>query len=261
MLVCWLIRQYSLRAMSGRLIIHDLWIGSIVLQVALALALLAKRTWRNFPAFAVYIFFCLFEAGVTYALFGNKVAYFWAFWSCEAVAIVLGLAVVREIFTNVFSPHPALRKLATMIFRAAVIALVVLACVVIYVQSGNVSGSMVNALLLAAEAARLVEVGVIMFLFLSSTAFGLHWRQNVFGIALGLGTFAAVDLITVTLIGHVSPATEVVFKLARGISFSSSLLIWLGYLLVPERATSSAEIPKRDQLEQWNQAVMELISR
>jgi hypothetical protein len=246
--------------MSWRFIIHDLWIGSIVLQAALALAVLAKRTWRNFPAFAAYIFFCLFEAGVTYALFGNKVAYFYAFWICEAIAIVLGLAVVREIFTNVFSPHPALRKMATMISRAAVIALVVLACVVIYVQSGNVRG-VVNALLLAAEAARLVEVGVIMFLFLSSTAFGLHWRQNVFGIALGLGTFAAVDLVTVTLIGHVSPATQVAFKLARGISFSSSLLIWLGYLLVPERATSSAEIPKHAQLEQWNQAVMELISR
>jgi hypothetical protein len=89
----------------------------------------------------------------------------------------------------------------------------------------------------------------------------LHWRQNVFGIALGLGMFAAVELVTVTLIGHVSSATALTLALARGISFSASLLIWLGYLLLPERATSSAEIPKRAQLEQWNQAVMELISR
>ncbi len=246
--------------MSWPLIIHDVWIGSIVLQAALALALLAKRTWRNFPAFSAYIFFCLFEAGIVYALFGNKFAYFWAFWICEAIGIVLGLAVVREIFTHVFSPHAALRKLATIIFGAAVIALVLLACAVIYVQSGNARG-MVNAFLLAAEAARLVEVGLIMFLFLSSSAFGLHWRQNVFGIALGLGMFAAVDLVTVTLIGHVGSTTQLAFKLARGISFSTSLFIWLGYLLVPERATSSAEIPKQDQLEQWNQAVMELISR
>jgi len=40
---------------------------------------------------------------------------------------------VREIFTNVFSPHPALRKLATMIFRVAVVALIILAVAVIYV--------------------------------------------------------------------------------------------------------------------------------
>ena len=137
MLVCRFVRQYSLRAMSRQLIIHDVWIGSIVLQVALALALLATRAWRNFPAFAAYIFFCLFEAGIRYALFGNKKAYFCAFWICEAIGIVLGLAVVREIFTKVFSPHPALRKLATIIFRVAVIALVLLACAVIYVQSAT----------------------------------------------------------------------------------------------------------------------------
>jgi len=260
MLVCRFVRQYSLRAMSGQLIIHDLWIGSIVLQVALALALLATRAWRNFPAFAAYIFFCLFEAGITYALFENKKAYFCAFWICEAIGIVLGLAVVREIFTKVFSPHPALRKLATIIFRVAVIALVLLACAVIYVQSASATG-LVNAVLLAAEAARLVEVGLIMFLFLSSSVFGLHWRQNVFGIALGLGMFAAVDLITVTLIGHMGSTTQLAFKLVRGISFSTSLLIWLGYLLVPERATSSGELPKKAQLEQWNQAVTELINR
>ena len=51
------------------------------------------------------------------------------------------------------------------------------------------------------------------------------------------------------------------FLFIRLLAFNASLLIWLGYLLVPERATSSAEIPKQDQLEQWNQAVMELISR
>ena len=246
--------------MPLRSLIHDIWIAGIVLQVLLALVLLTRRIWQKYPLFSAYTFFTLFEAGVVYALFGNKLAYFYAFWICEAIGIVLGLAVVREIFTNVFSPHPALRKLATMIFRAAVVALVVLACGVIYEQSGNARG-MVNAVLLAAEAARLVEVGLIMFLFLSSSAFGLHWRQSVFGMALGLGMFAAVDLVTVTLIGHVSATTQLAFKLARGVSFSTSLLIWLGYLLAPEHVTSSADVPKRAQLEQWNQAVMELISK
>jgi hypothetical protein len=100
-----------------------------------------------------------------------------------------------------------------------------------------------------------------MFLFLSSSAFGLHWRQNEFGIALGLGTCAAVELVNVTLMPHLNPAAAQVFSLVRSLSYSCSLLIWLGYLLVPERATSSGELPKKAQLEQWNQAVMELINR
>jgi hypothetical protein len=35
----------------------------------------------------------------------------------------------------------------------------------------------------------------------------------------------------------------------------------MGYLLAPERAATAVEVPKQAQLEQWNQAVMELINR
>jgi hypothetical protein len=246
--------------MSLRLVIHDVWIIGIALQVLLAVVMLAKRTWQTYPMFTAYVFFNLLEAAIVYAVFGNKSVYFYTYFVFESVGIVLGLGVVREIFTNVFSPHPALRKLATIIFRVAVVGLIVLAGGVIYAQSGNAK-SIAHAVLLAEEAARIVEVGLIMFLFLSSSAFGLHWRQNVFGMALGLGMFAAVELVTVTMIGHVSPATERLFNLAHGVSFSASLLIWLGYLLAPERAATPVEVPKQAQLEQWNQAVMELISR
>jgi hypothetical protein len=246
--------------MPWRSIIHDVWIASIVLQVALALALLAKRAWQSYPAFSAYVFFSVFEAAVISVVPHRGMGYFYTFWACEAIGIVLGLAVVREIFTNLFSPHPALRKLATVTFRVAVVALIVLACAVFYAESGNARG-LASAIMRAEEAARIVELGVIMFLFLSSSAFGLHWRQNEFGIALGLGTCAAVELFNVTLINHVSQETAQIFSLVRSLSFNLSLFIWLGYLLVPEHATSSAEIPKQDQLEQWNQAVMELISR
>ena len=243
-----------------RSIIYDVWIANIVLQVGLALVLLARRTWQNFPAFSAYIFFSVFEAAAIYAVSGRGMVNYYTFWACEAIGIFLGLAVVREIFTNLFSPHPALRKLAAVIFRVAVVALVVLACAVYFTESGNAKG-ISNAVMLAAEAARVVEVGLIMFLFLSSGVFGLHWRQNVFGMALGLGLFAAVELVTVKLIGHVSVPIARAFNLVHGVAFCTTLLIWLGYLLVPERAASSAEMPHRDQLEQWNEAVMELISR
>jgi hypothetical protein len=54
--------------MPWRLIIHDVWIVSIVLQVALGLVLLAKRTWQSFPAFSAYIFFSVGEAVAIYAV-------------------------------------------------------------------------------------------------------------------------------------------------------------------------------------------------
>jgi len=246
--------------MPLRLIIHDVWLTCIILQVLLALVLLIKRTWVSYPIFSAYVFFSLFEASILYVLSQKTMVYFFAFWICEAIGILLGLAVVREIFTNLFSPHPALRKLATLIFRGAVVALLVLAGGVIYAQSADGRG-IANAVLLAAEATRIIEVGLIMFLFLSSSAFGLHWRQNLFGIALGLGMVAAVELVTVSFVGHVSPSVAQALSLIRVSSFGMSLLIWTGYMLAPERIATSVDVPQRAQLEQWNQAVMELISK
>jgi hypothetical protein len=241
-------------------LIHDLSIASIALQVVLAAILLAKRAWRKYPMFAAYVFFTLFETVATFPGNRTSTAYFYSFWTCEAIGIVLGLAVVREIFTNIFAPHAALRRLATLIFRVAVVALIILACGAMYEQSGN-ARSIARVLMLATDATRIVELGLIMFLILSSSEFGLHWRQSEFGIALGLGTCAAVELVNVTLMTHLSPEAQQVLSLVRSLSFNGSLLIWLGYLLAPpERPKNTIDVPKA-QLEQWNQAVMELINR
>jgi hypothetical protein len=247
--------------MSLGSISHGVWIGCIALQVLLALVLVTKKVWRQYPIFAVYVFFALLQAPVAYTLFQHRVLYFYTFWICEAIGIVLGLMVVREIFAVLFTPHPALRKLATMIFQVAVVALVVLAGVAIYVESWNARG-IANATMMASEAAHIMEVGLIVFLFLCSSAFGLHWRQNVFGIALGLGLCGAIELVNVTLMAHQTPATALVFNLIRQAAYGVSLLIWLGYFLAPEPVSVNVgEIPKHAQLEQWNQAVMELISQ
>jgi hypothetical protein len=246
--------------MPSRFVIHQVWLGCIILQSLLALLLLTKKTWRTYLVFTAYVFFSLFEAVSLLVVAHNLQMYGYVFWVCETIGILLSLAVVREVFTSLFSPHPALRKLATLIFRVAVVALLTLAGGVIYANYGD-ARSYSSALLLAEQAARIIEVGSIMFLFLSSSAFGLHWRQNLFGIALGLGMVSAVELITVSLVGHVRPSVVPIFNFVRVLSFGVSLLIWLGYLLVPERATSSGELPKQAQLEQWNQAVTELINR
>jgi len=134
---------------------------------------------------------------------------------------------------------------------------------VVVISEASVTAPVIGSgVMIVAEAARFVEMGLLMFLFLFSSAFGMHWRAHVFGIALGLGLFVAVDLVSVTLRAHLgSGAPAEVLKLAKGLTFCLSVLTWAGYLLSPERVSSSDEVPKTAQLEQWNQAVMELISR
>jgi hypothetical protein len=247
--------------MSTSSVIYGLWFAGLGFQAFLLAVLLGKGMWRRFPFFTAYSFFTLLETVATLAVHQNRSAFFYTYWASECIGVVLGMAVTYEVFGHLFAAHPGLRKLARLIFRGALAALLVLGFAVFIGQAHTQINTAPNAILVIEEATRIVEVGLIMFLFLFSTAFGLHWRQPVFGIALGLGVFAAVELITVTvksqMVGHASDALSIV----RMVSYNLSLLIWLGYLLTPERVSINAEVPKRAQLEQWNQAVMELISR
>src|SRR5579859_3400587 len=245
-------------------LVNDIWTAGIVLQVILAVVLLFRQTWRVFPIFAAYAFFNLFEAAIAYSIYsvyGNKLAYFYVYWACEAISTILGFAVVYEVFGALFSTHQALRRLATNVFRTAVVILIILGTVVIYAQPQADRTAFGSAVMVVAEATRIVEVGLLMFLFLFSTAFGLHWRGQIFGIALGLGLFAAVDLVNVTLRSYFGNGAADILNLAGVAVFCLSILMWTIYLWTPERVGVSHEIPERAQLEQWNQAVMELIHR
>lgn len=253
----------DLKSFELKSLIEAFWIAGMALQGGLCLVLLIKKAWKHFPLFTSYSLFSFITTVSIYAVQHTPKLFFYTFWIGEAITIVLGFGVVYEIFLHLFSTHKALLKLARLIFRWTIVALFCIALSVVLVQAPFTT-MLRNSVLVFEEATRVVEVGLLMFLFAASAAFGLHWRQAEFGIALGLGLFVAVELAAATLRSqmhsHAGWPWEVL-NLVRILAFNTSLLVWLGYLLAPERATSNVAVPKRAQLEQWNQAVTELISR
>lgn len=239
-------------------VMNGFWMAGLGVQALLALVLAGRKRWKAFPAFTAYVVFNLLEAAIGYAVLHNRSAYMYVYMIGETITVGLGLAVVYEIFSHLFQGHPALRKLAMQVFGVVAALLVMLAGAVIYARTPFHEKDIVTALLVVEEAARILEVGLLVFLFVFSGVFGLHWRQRVFGIALGLGIYVAVNLAEVTLMPYAGSAT-VTLALVGMVSFDLSLLIWLSYTLAPERVTVGTTLPKRAQLEQWNQAVMELI--
>jgi hypothetical protein len=233
--------------------------AGIVCQALLALVLLWRRVWKSFPAFSWYFGTGFVASLLMYVFQHNRAVYFYFYWVVEALGIGLGFAVVYEIFSSLFATHKALRRLASVIFSSVLGLLVCIGLVVLIKHSPLGFRGVTSAVVVVEESARIIEIGMLMCLFLLSTAFGLHWRQQVFGIALGLGLFVAVELITVTIWGMTGKAAHDALNVIRILSFNISLLIWIGYLLAPERSPSEVELPQRSQLEQWNQAVMELI--
>jgi hypothetical protein len=210
--------------------LSSLWFLALALQLILVIVLVAKQTLRKFPIFFAYTVFCFLAAALEYAVHSSRVLYFYTYWTCEGIGLLLGFGVVYEIFKTLLVPYPALRRVATVIFQASVLLLVILGIVVVLARPSAVQNGLMAFVLVAEESTRVVELGLLMFLFLFSSAFGLHWRQSVFGITLGLGLFAAVELIGVALRIHLGMATAVAqFAMVRPLAFNTSLLVWLGW--------------------------------
>jgi hypothetical protein len=157
--------------------------------------------------------------------------------------------------------YPALQRVASTAFTAAIALLVGTSLAVAYLHSPVQGSRFVAGFVVLEQATRIGEVGLLVFLFAFFRVFGLHWRQAAFGIALALGLFTTVELAGITMRAYFGNAAMPIFGIVRSLSFNASMLIWIGYLLVPEKATTRAELLKRAQLEQWNQAIMELINQ
>lgn len=238
--------------------IHGLWLAELALEPLLVSVLIAKKTWRRFPLFTAYCVWILVGDVATYSASHHLGTYIQVYVVNETVTVILALALIYEIFRHLFASHMALRNLASLTFRLVCVALVLLGTVVLITHAPIGEKGIVAAVLVVEETYRILEVGLIMSLFLFSSAFGLQWRQHIFGMVMGLGIPAAVKLVAAT-VGPQSYATLGILNVATMFSFDIGLLIWIGYMLAPERVTISAEMPQRAQLEQWNQAIMELI--
>jgi hypothetical protein len=245
--------------MTSQQIIYGGWFASIGLLGVLAVVLIVTGKWKKFPIFTIYSIFHFLTSIGMYLLRGHPLIFSYTYWVVETFGMFLGLGVVYEVFRNLFASYRDLRRLASNIFYWVLLVLVVLGGVVLYAHPAVQGARYVAAFLVVEESVRIIEVGLILALFLFSGAFGLHWRQSVFGVALGLGVYATVELLAITMRAHFGVVATPALNIARGISFDASLLVWLGYLLVPERVTSQTAVPQRGQLEQWNQAVKELI--
>jgi hypothetical protein len=99
-----------------------------------------------------------------------------------------------------------------------------------------------------------VQCGLILFLLLFSRYLGTNWRQKSFGIALGFGACASVELSLLAL----NASTGIVFKqtLSSFINMSAydiTILIWMAYMLVKSPAREPATHMLRPQ--RWEEGL------
>src|SRR5580692_8720092 len=193
-----------------KILYYALWLAHPVLQTVIAIAMLRRGQHREFKYFFAYIvtqiasFAVVFSSSRYY-----PAACFYLSWTSTAISVALGFKVIHEAFLDVFRPFHTLRDLGTVLFKWAGLVMLLVAGVVSVSTNSSDTPPWVQAITTAQRSVRIIQVGMVLLLLFFSRYLGASRRQLSFGIALGFGTFAMVELSLIAFWsgGHMRPQT------------------------------------------------------
>jgi hypothetical protein len=239
-----------------RILLYALWITHPVLQAAIAIVMLRRGQHRAFKYFFAYIVTQILTFAVVFPTYWyNHSAYFYISWFATAISVVLGFKVIHEAFLDVFRPFHTLRDLGTVLFKwAGLVMLLVAGVVSVSTRSSDIA-PWVQAIMTAQRCVRIVQVGMVLFLLFFARYLGVSRRQHSFGIALGFGAFAVVELALVaSWAGY--RLSEVSMGMVNMVAYNCALLIWLGYSLAKSPAREAGASLLRPQ--RWEQSLSDI---
>lgn len=225
-------------------LIYANWLLGPVLQITLATVMIRRGLRATFPRFFSYLIFQTVKSGFLFVVYRYyEASYFDAYWAGNAISIMLVVTVMDEILQHLFKRYGGIQSLALVIFRWTCGLLLVLAILSAISSQEGGADRVVATVLAFDRSMRVIQCGLFFLLMLLCRALKNCWRQHVFGIALGFGLFASIELILVSIVTHYGNGPAAIVSLAKGIAYNGVTLLWIGYLKQPDEAPSEILVP------------------
>lgn len=236
------------------------WLASPILQGCVLIGLFRRGLHRDYPFFFNYTVLQVVAAPALAIIHYTQsyAFYYYAYYFNIGLSVLISFAVLQEIFKDAFRPYEALRDLSVILFRWS--ALVVLLVGVMWAVSTarNADADQVmDFVLLGERSVRLMQCGLVFFLLLFSEYLGISRRSLLFGISLGFGIFAAINMLVATGAAHHTAVHQSVLRHINSGAYLLAVVIWLGYTLAA--APSKSKLAQENLLrsEDWNSALQE----
>jgi len=247
---------------------HYVWTARFLLQAALLAWMIVRNFYRDFPIFVVYtgdaVLQTIILKAIDYSPWGTGSLYFTAYAVGGALEAALSFAVIYEIFKHAFRDYPALRNLGTTLFRGTTVFLLLAGIVLIWLKPAGELRLLMSKLDHVEQTVCVMQCGLVVVLLLFSRNIGVSLRSRTFGIALGFGILASVDLATFAIRSGIesplaNPMTDLL-TLITLVAYLCSVSVWTAYLIRPEPLPRAASLvlPAHD-LEGWKEELRRLL--
>jgi hypothetical protein len=241
-----------------------LWISPHVLLGLLAVVLCRRRLYREFPCFFAYVLYEIAEFILLSALNFVPSATPWQYVYAHSATLLLSIAlrfgVIDEVSKDLFRESQFLKVSTRRLLQCVAGLLLGMGVLLAVYAPGDSSARWIAGVTVVNRGAAMVQCGLLLSLLLFSRFLGLSWRRPAFGITLGLGALTSVDVAIYAVRAEFSSDAWVPYLnlLITG-AYLVCVLIWIGYLLAPERKPASLTIVSHDEVETWNTELQRLL--
>jgi hypothetical protein len=240
-----------------KILYYVLWIAHPLLEAGIAIAMLRSNLHRKFMYFFAYVVTQILSFAIIFPAYlrHDYSAYFYLYWISNAINVFLGFKIIHEIFLEVFKPFHTLRDLGSVLFKWAGLVMLLVAGVVSVSSNSHEMAPWMLAILTTQRCVRIIQVGMVLFLLFFAHYLGVNCKQHSFGIALGLGGYAMVELTLIaSWVGQHLENTST--NLVNMAAYNSALLTWFVYALVKSPARDAAATLLQPQ--RWEQSLTDI---
>jgi len=226
------------------------WLVGPVLQLTLLIFMVRRKLHAVFPRFFSYIVFQMLKSGVLFGIYRHYPEnYFDAYWTGNAISVLLSVTVMDEILHHLLKHYGGIQRLTALIFRWACVLLLLLSIVAAFSSQQTGSDRVISVVLAFDRSVRFMQCGLFFLLLILCRLLKDCWRQHIFGIALGFGIFASVELILVSIVMYFGDGRAALISLIKSGAYNAVTLLWAVYLRRPSESISVLDLrPQADIL-------------
>jgi len=225
---------------------HIIAFGSAFLLTLIATVFWRREGFKAFPWFFGYTVYhilqTLIEEPIAIAQ-GYSWTYVRVFYPLQLVSLAFSFGVIYEVFSAVLEPYQAINRVTKAVFMVATICLGLVALLLVVFGNGPGINRLAYAVFVTLRSLRIVQLGLLLLLFALARSLGLSWRSYSFGIALGYGLYAAVDLVLAAVRTQFGEGIWHLHSLLTTTAFTGMLFVWLFYILQRQAVAQPVRVP------------------
>jgi hypothetical protein len=212
-----------------------LWIVPHLLLLAVAIVMFRKKLHKQYPIFFLYLLFGFLEFCVVFTMSRLNVPaalYVKVDLMGRIGDAALSFGIIQELFAAVLVDLGPMQNPMVRVLRWTTVALVLLASLFI----ATLCYSSVNPGSFrpywSMEALDIAQCSLLFLVFLWHRFLGVRMRSLTFGIALGMGLVAAVDLVALAFKTSMVVLNGRMLDMLNMAAYHAAVLTWLYFALV-----------------------------